>query len=55
MNELNIRYKLLKIGTSVNIMAEIFKTHITDFEVQELESEVELGIKVSDILVRDIK
>ena len=38
MKELNIRYKLLKIGSAMNLMAEVFKTHIADFEVQELDS-----------------
>lgn len=53
--ELNIRYKLLKIGSSVNMMAAIFKTHIKDFEVQELNSAVNLEIEVTKILVRDIQ
>ncbi len=55
MKDLNIRYKLLKIGSYVNTMAAVFKTHITDFEEQELDSAVQLEIKISEILVRDIK
>jgi hypothetical protein len=32
MKVMKIRYKLLKIGSYVNRMAEIFKTHITNYE-----------------------
>ncbi len=55
MKTMNIRYKLLKIGSYANTMATVFKSKIEDFEEQELDSAVQLDIKMSDILVRDIK
>lgn len=51
----NIRYKLLKIGSYPNTMATVFKSHITDFEEQDLDSAIQLEVKVSDIVIRDIK
>ena len=55
MKELNIRYKLLKIGSYVNTMASVFKGIIEDFEESELDSATQLDLKVTEILVRDIK
>lgn len=36
-------------------MASVFKSKIEDYEEQDLDSAVQLVIKVSEILVRDIK
>ena len=50
-----IRYKLLKVGSLVNTMATIFKSKIENFEVTDLDSANELDIKVTDIMIRDLK
>ena len=55
MKNLNIRYKLLKIGSYPNVMAAEFKKHIEDFEEYDLDSAAELEVKMSEILVRDIR
>ena len=55
LKEKNIRYKLLKIGSGPNIMASIFKSKISDYEESDLDSAVQLEMKVSDILVKDIR
>jgi hypothetical protein len=36
-------------------MAAVFKTKIENYEEQELESAIQMDIKVTEILVRDIK
>ena len=55
MKTQNIRYKLLKIGSYPNTMAAEFKKHIENFEESDLDSAVQLDIKMSEILVRDIR
>lgn len=55
MKEMKIRYKLLKIGSYANTMAAEFKRVIEDFEEQDLDSAVQLDLKVTGIIVRDIK
>ena len=55
MKTKNIRYKLLKIGSFPNLMAAEFKKHIEDFEESDIESAMQLDIKISEILVRDIR
>jgi len=54
IKEKKIKYKLLKIGTHVNLMASVFKKKIEGFEEAGLESAIELSVKVNRILVRDI-
>jgi hypothetical protein len=54
MKEKKIRYKLLKIGSYPNIMSAEFKKVIEGFEECELDSAIQLEMKVSGILVRDI-
>ena len=54
MAEKNIRYKLLKIGGLLNLMAQIFKSHIQDYEEIDLDSAEKLSIKVPEMIVKDI-
>ncbi len=55
IKEKNIRYKLLKIGSYPNTMASVFRSKISGYEESDLDSAVQLEVKVSDIVVRDIK
>ena len=55
MKEMNIRYKLLKVGSGANNMASVFKTKIDGFEETELGNAVDLDLKMSGIICRDIK
>jgi len=55
IKEKNIRYKLLKIGSYANTMAAEFKKEIEGYEESDLDSAIQLEMKVSEILVRDIK
>jgi len=54
IKEKKIKYKLLKIGSSVNTMASIFKSKIEGYEESGLDSAIDLPIKVTKILARDI-
>ena len=47
MKDLNIRYKLLKIGSYPNTMASVFKGIIEDFEVTDLDSATQLDLKIT--------
>ena len=55
MKTQNIRYKLLKIGSYLNSMAAEFKKHIENFEETDLDSAESLDLKMSEILVREIR
>lgn len=55
LKERKIKYKLLKIGSYPNTMAAVFKKVIEDYEEQDLDNAVHLDLKVSGIIVRDIK
>ncbi len=55
MKDKNIRYKLLKIGTSLNIMASEFKKFIEGYEECDLDSAEWLEFTVTKILVRDVE
>lgn len=55
INDRNIRYKLMKIGTYPNTMSSIFKTHIKDFEETDLNGALDLSGKFVGILVRDLQ
>ena len=54
MNLKSVRYKLMKIGSSVNTMASVFKAEIKNFEVSELSSALDLEVKVAGIIARDL-
>jgi hypothetical protein len=49
----NIRYKLMKIGSYPNKMAEIFKKHFHDYECTELTSAVQLVDKVPERIIKE--
>lgn len=55
LKDMKIKYKLLKIGSYPNTMAAVFKTNIEDYEELDLDSAIQLEVKVTGILVRDIK
>lgn len=54
MNLKSVRYKLMKIGSSVNTMASVFKAEIKNFEESELNSALDLEVKVAGIVARDL-
>ena len=54
LNDRNIRYKLMKIGTYPNTMANVFKTYIKDFEETDLNGALDLSDKFVGILARDL-
>lgn len=45
----------MKIGSYANNMASIFKSKIANYEESDLDSAIQLEVKVTDIIVRDIK
>lgn len=45
----------MKIGSYPNTMAAEFKKHIEGYEECDLDSAIQLEVKVTGILVRDIK
>ncbi|CDW83833.1 UNKNOWN [Stylonychia lemnae] len=55
LKQYQIKYKLLKIGTFANKMAEIFKSKIEDYELQDLDSALQMDIKVAEMVIRDIR
>ena len=44
----------MKIGSSVNTMASVFKAEIKNFEESELNSALDLEVKVAGIVARDL-
>ncbi|CAF3964325.1 unnamed protein product, partial [Rotaria sp. Silwood1] len=50
-----IRYKLMKIGSSINTMATIFRKHITEYEESDLTGTLDLTNKFVGILARDLQ
>jgi hypothetical protein len=50
-----IKYKLLKIGSDLNIMESIFRSQIPDMETSDLSNAPSLISTVTDIIHRDIK
>ena len=55
INSKNIRYKLMKIGSSPNTMASVFKAHIKNYEETDLNGALDLSTKFVGILVRDLQ
>ncbi len=55
LNEKNIRYKLMKIGSYPNAMSALFQTLITHFEESDLDGALDLSTKFLDILSRDLQ
>lgn len=55
LNEKNIRYKLMKIGSLPNIMSNLFRNFITHFEESDLDSAFDLSTKFIGILSRDLQ
>ena len=53
MNDKNVKYKLMKIGTLVNKMSDIFKGVIDNFEKLELDSAIQIETNVIEIMHRD--
>lgn len=54
LKEKSIRYKLMKIGSSINLMAAIFKSKINQYEESDLNGSFDLEQKVSEIISRDL-
>jgi hypothetical protein len=48
----NIRYKLMKIGSYPNTMAEVFKKHFHDYECSELTSAIQMTSTVPDRIIK---
>jgi len=55
LNEKNIRYKLMKIGSYPNTMSAVFRSFITHFEESDLDGALDLSTKFLDILSRDLQ
>jgi hypothetical protein len=55
LNEKNIRYKLMKIGSYPNAMSAVFRTFITHFEESDLDGALDLSPKFIGILTRDLQ
>ena len=55
LNEKNIRYKLMKIGSSPNTMSLIFRSFIRHFEESDLDGAFDLSTKFVGILARDLQ
>lgn len=54
LNRQEIRYRLVKVGTSLEKMANIFKEKITNYDSIPLENANLLDIKVSDMMVMEL-
>lgn len=54
LNELEIAYKLCKIGSNLNLYASIMKNEIQNYEEITLESSVNMDVKVSESLFKDL-
>ena len=54
INEKFIKFKLLKIGTRTNKMAQIFGDLIKDYEVKDLDSALDFKSNVVNILKKEI-
>jgi hypothetical protein len=55
LNEKNIRYKLMKIGSYPNAMSAVFRNFITYFEESDLDGALDLSTKFLGILSRDLQ
>jgi hypothetical protein len=55
LNEKNIRYKLMKIGSYPNTMSVLFRNLITHFEESDLDGALDLSTKFIGILSRDLE
>lgn len=55
LKEKIIKYKLLKIGSYPNKMADIFKRSIEDYEESDLDGASYMESKVSEIIIKEIK
>lgn len=55
LNKKNIRYKLMKIGSSPNTMSVTFRNFITYFEESDLDGAFDLSTKFIGILSRDLQ
>jgi hypothetical protein len=49
-----ISYKLLKYGSFVNKMVNVFQREISDFEKIEIDDALELADRITDTVIRDI-
>ena len=55
LSKKKISYKLIKIGSFVNKMAEIFEKEIADYEKVEITDAIQLVDRVSEVIVRDLR
>jgi len=53
-NMKEIHYRLVKVGSQVDTMAQVFKQHINDYMDLPLEEASTLDIKVSDMIIREL-
>jgi hypothetical protein len=51
---LKVKYKLLKIGSYPNLMADVFKSRIKDYELSDLDHAEKMTDIVSGIIARDM-
>ncbi|CDW89621.1 UNKNOWN [Stylonychia lemnae] len=54
MLEKQIKYKFLKLSSDTNIMVQIFKSKINGMEVIEVDEPLQLDLKVSGAIIREI-
>ena len=54
INSREIHYRLVKIGTSLEKMTQIFRGHILNYMDLPLEEAGSLDIKVSDMIIREL-
>ena len=55
INAKGIRVRLMKIGSMLNSMDEIFSRSIKDYSSLPIESHTQMDLKITNLLVEDLK